>query len=191
MESPIYVNWHTPNYAETASRLRLSLDEFRLPREIVELPNLGTWRRNVRRKPEFIISMLEKYRRRPVVWIDADAEIKVPPVLLGGLFGDVAACRWTWPDRPITEVMTNLVYFAPTPLARRFARRWADAMSIDPYLSDQPVFNSVLARSRDIHFESLPISYSYILGIHDRFWPEVTPVIVQHQRSRQEDKSKL
>ncbi|MGH8897004.1 MAG: putative nucleotide-diphospho-sugar transferase [Egibacteraceae bacterium] len=193
MTTPVFVSFWTPNYVAAGERLLASL-KTHAPDwgvDVETLPHLGYWRRNVRQKPAFVLRKLKTWADRPVIWIDADAELVALPTALLDIKTDVAAVKWTWPDRPITEVTTNLVYFAPTEMGRRMALRWVNAMARDPYLSDQPVFNTELERSPDVSFTSLPVEYAFVTDIHGRFHPGARPVILQHQRSRSEDKSSI
>ena len=179
---PLFISCHTPDqlYTESAMRLKASLEKFGLEYEIHTYQPLGTWRDNCSFKPYFIKSMLDKHRGRPVVWVDADAEVVIFPELFQDIMADVAA---GYKD---DEFLAATVYFANNQATRGLVKLWLATMQAGPphKLIEQTSLRDAieyLLNKGLITFERLPFEY---VNIFDAF-PQGPPVILQHQLSRQ------
>ena len=71
----------TPDYRQYATRLARSCQRFGLELDLYPLSDAGSWVANCAQKPEVIFKAMIA-SDRPVVWLDADAEVMQEPTLL-------------------------------------------------------------------------------------------------------------
>lgn len=189
---PVFVSYYTEPYKFVAARLIRSLQKWNLEHDVVEAPTTGSWLENTRIKPLFIKKMMNKHMPRPVVWIDADAEVERTPELLFNMPEEVnlAAVRWDWPDRPIKEVLSSMIWFKNNVANRFFLDMWIEGIKANPESPDQPIFERTIEtlHSRGGRFMALPVEYSFIFDFHRQFFPNAVPCIVQYQHSRTQPK---
>jgi len=172
-------------YEQESLRLRDSLYRFSIPHRIQPVLNLGDWNKNTSFKPDFVLSMLERYSGINVAYVDADAEFKRFPKLF-----------WTLPDQMKTdiavyvfdrgeytkspkgtEVLSGTVFFKNTLTARDVVVRWKDRTQSHLSEWDQKSLEISLAGQYDL----LPPEYCKIF---DRMAFVKDPVIVHYQASR-------
>jgi hypothetical protein len=109
------------------------------------------------------------------VWLDADARVRKPPVLLCHLRCDFAC------HHRRGELLSGTLYFAPTPAATVLAEWWCRAQQVYPGEWDQRVLAKVLPTVPNLRVHELPASYVRIFD-GDDMGPEI---IVEHlQASR-------
>ena len=178
-------------YEREAQRLRASCHKFQVPVHIVAVPNLGSWNQNTSYKPEFLLNMLDMFKRSNVIYVDADAEFRAFPELF-----------WTLPERMKTdvavyvfdrseykksvggtEVLSGTIFFKNTFGAREILTRWKRRTQENLNEWDQKSLEIVLKGQ----FDLLPGEYCKIF---DRMAHVTKPVIVHHQASRKVRKNK-
>lgn len=186
MSWPLFVNWHTPEYAGEAARLRASLERFRLPHTLVCEASLGSWGRNCNHKPSFIREALASGNADggPVCWLDADTELLAPPyALLPEQLGraDLAYCQ-----RPLVhggglEGQASLIYFRNCLAVKSFLDAWI-ARCREVYLTtDQHHFNAMIACGAFGNLSRMILPASYCVMPEDS---RAGAVVLQHQASR-------
>lgn len=182
MSWPLFINWHTPEYAAEAARLRASLERFRLPHFIECTPSLGSWQRNTCFKPEFI-RRLFRGRGGWVCWVDADAEFVASPVLLNftGRPPDLAYCERPLVNNGRPEAQLGMMFFGFGWPVEFFVSDWV-TRSAEVYAhTDQTHFNNMVAEGRAGVLSRLLLPACYCVLPEDN--PEGA-VILQHQASR-------
>jgi len=123
------ISFFTPNYSTGAARLEASCRRFGIPSQIIPSAFSDTtqadWRHNTFAKAAFIRSQMDRIPG-PLVWLDADAEIKRPPVL----FNDLAAlAEWrgpalaVYPSRP-GRIRSGTIWLANDANSRRVVDEW-------------------------------------------------------------------
>lgn len=184
MKEPIYVSFYTPDYAEQADRLLLSLKRWDLPNHVQEVPDLGTWVKNCAHKPEFILSMMQRFPGRPIVWIDADGEVVGRPdfMRMYPSMCDIARCKYKWWNGK-TEVLSGTLYFGPTAGAEHLLKSWQVQGQFQPDSWDQHTLEAVLDLTTASVFE-LPVEYCWIVDLHREQHPNGVPVVQHYQHSR-------
>lgn len=76
---PLFVTAYTSEaYRKMARRLESSCLNFDVECRTFSIPTRGSWVRNTHIKPHVILSAMEE-TGRPIVWVDADAELKARP----------------------------------------------------------------------------------------------------------------
>jgi hypothetical protein len=188
MNAPVFVSYYTPGYTEPAERLIRSLTCFSLSHDVVGTGGKGNWAANCAMKPGFILRKLEEHAPRPVVWVDADAQVQSFPKLFLTLKADVAACRWSWPDRDLTETLSGTLYVAQSERARTFLKLWRDSCESHGAAPDQPYLQRSIEAVEGLESHNLPVPYCFIFDIHAGFFPWMTPVIKHFQHSRTQKK---
>lgn len=183
MIEPIFVSAFTPDdlYRDAALALEASLKRFGLEHDICSYQPLGSWRENTEFKPVFIKGMLDKYRGRPVVWLDADAEAMAYPELLMDMTADVATGYL--PDK--REYLSGTVYLANNDQTRKLVCLWTTNLSQDdpsPRKEQRALGRAIEAlMGNGLLYERLPFEYVRIFDLKGR---HEHPVILHKQLSR-------
>lgn len=214
----LVVGYYTPdrNYKELARKMRQSVWNQGLDCVIKERPSITTkyginlpkplpWVLNCAQCGPFILEMMESHPNRPILYLDADASMVRPPVLLDTLDVDFAA-PFLHNQFVQNELQSNTLYFAPTKVAKELVCRWKAEQSIrnakalhgdypSPYKAawDQRVLQDVLEQmmhSGSIKISKLPWTYGKLdlTANGTELMPGVDykdVVIQQHQASRQ------
>ena len=192
MDLPTIVSFYTIGtpYETEALRLKQSCERLQTPFIIEGLESTGDWIRNCSLKAAFVLRHLQQLKR-PLLWVDADAEILLPLDYFRGAEFDVA-CYVQWSisglpptmDRREMPVMSGTVYLNYTPGGVRIAEIWAAYCANTPEVWDQDVLACALWDYRSIvRFKLLPQGYC---KISDHKWrePVRVPYILHHQASR-------
>lgn len=183
--TPLFVSFYTPDYARAAGRLMESLRKFKLEHEVVPTDDTGRWVLNCGKKPQFIWNMISANPNRPIVWLDADCEIKrTPRILLNRRLEDIAVCRYVWRKARKPELFSGTVYFNCTPAARKVVDRWIEFQDGKPETWDQAVLREAIEAVPEVQLYSLPVGYCFIFDFHRQEHPGAKPVIEHYQRSR-------
>lgn len=165
-------------YEEEARRLVESAERHGV-RVHLETPEpAGSWVQNCAMKGPFVLEMLRKIGG-PVLWLDADAEIKGPLDFFGTIDADVAAYR-----SPTGELLSGTVYLSGSPASIALAERWAELCRTESGTWDQKLLDRAIADTPHATVAQLPLGYCKIFD-----WPwmpgeTADERIVHHQASR-------
>jgi hypothetical protein len=181
---PIFVCWNTPDdyYSGMAERLRISLNKFGLPNHIECRESAGTWSKCCHYKPVFIMDMLNKFPNRPLVFLDADAEIISYPELLHGIKTDLA-----FVENVHGQPIASMIYLRNYPGTVNFLRTWIKVNERFPNepCADQENFGAVIKvyeTEGKISSTRLPVPYNFEREITKPIADKI--VIYQHLASR-------
>lgn len=195
MNTTLYTSYFTPNYRQHAERLKASLDKFELDHHIVELPDTSDWKRNTFQKVDHIFQIAREITDdRPIVWLDADAEVVAMPDLLEQFIpptGDkhvfAAVMDFQWRRKCKVEMLSGTMFFGSPETAMDIMRYAKSVIELHPdkYRGDQEyirdeVYGFEAVDALVIH--NLPWSYCQIIDAPIQIGH--TPVILQHQASR-------
>ncbi|MEL6498196.1 MAG: class I SAM-dependent methyltransferase [Planctomycetota bacterium] len=176
---PAVVSYYTVGtpYADEVKGLLGSCAKLGLDHHVRGVESAGSWEANCAMKARFIRDELDRLDR-PVLWVDADAVIRRPPVLLSGGEPDFAVHKFRgW------QFASGTVYFNRTPLARRVVDRWVELCEARPEIWDQihldSAWESVAARY-PLRTQWLPAGYTKIFDAD----AVGEPVIEHFQASR-------
>lgn len=178
--TPVVVAYHTGGgYGLVAERLAESLRPFGFQRDIVEVPDLGSWQANTAYKPEFLLKMMRKYPGRQLIYLDADATMERYPRYLvceipAGT--DIAAHV-----RAGNELLSGTLWLSGSESCYSILKAWQNENRDHPNTWDQRNLQAVVEHVGH-HFHNIPASYC---AIFDRM-PEAgqDPHILQWQASR-------
>lgn len=179
MSFPLIVSFYTADtlYEIEVETLRKSCQRFNLDCYLEAVPSHGTWVRNCSRKGPFVLRCLEQFKR-PILWLDSDAEIKRFPQLFQSLPCDVAAYM-------PRHLLSGTLYFAFNRSALEVARKWARYCTAQPDTWDQKHLESTLRKMEaTTTFVNLPQGYCKVFDNRWNRHAEQTEVIVHHQASR-------
>lgn len=182
----LLVTAYTPGYADLARRLEDSVYTVAIqsghPLDLWAMPyeSTGSWERNGHVKPRALLEAMRQHPGRPVCWVDADAILRAPPVLLDSLprMTDVA-----WHVVPKTrEDLSGTVWVNQD--AGRFLTAWAEALRGSD-MWDQRAIRAAAKACAPICTQELPAEYCWIDYMAEPRWggPRV-PVIEHTQASR-------
>ena len=179
--SPVVISFYTVGtpYEDEVRGLKGSLAKLGLDHAVQGVEPAGSWEANCAMKARFIRDELDRLDR-PVLWVDADAVVRRPPVLLAGGEMDFAVHKFAgW------QFASGTVYFNRTPMARKVLDRWVELCEARPEIWDQihldAAWESVAAR-HPLRTQWLPASYTKIFDAEDVAAAE--PVIEHFQASR-------
>jgi len=152
----------------------------------VGIPDRGSWHKNTYYKPYFIRQMLNKYRGRSIVYVDADAKMRMNPVLFNNLKCDFA-CHFHHPRK---ELLSGTLYFGNTKGSHYLVKKWIEEDKLHPKTHmPQKNLRAVFNREKgNIKWKALPVEYCMIYD--SRFRYEVNPIIEHFQLSRRYKGSK-
>lgn len=133
MPHPLIISYYTPGtaYQELAAKLARSAGRLGLDAVIEPRPSRGTWLANCAQKAEFVRDMRRQVPG-PIVWIDADADLRRPLTELQDCGADLAVVR-----REGWLFWGSLIYFADTPAANRLIASWCEYCTDQPHVWDQ------------------------------------------------------
>jgi len=179
-----YYTKDTP-YEQDMKVLRLSLDAYSIPHNLIGIDDRGGWQENTTYKPYFVRDMLD-VATGPVVYIDVDAFVLGPLTLLEQLSCSIAACVFG------SEMLSGTLYLRPDDTTRRIVDRWIELTELYPETLpdgrpawDQRTLKMAVAECTvPDAFVRLPHEYAYIVGLTPlQYQLENAPVIV-HTRGR-------
>jgi hypothetical protein len=117
------VSFATADYIDEIVPLVKDLDALKIPQEIRIIPKMESWNKATFYKAGYVRSMLLKHQR-PVVWIDADMEIRQFPEI----FDQMEQRPSCTPDIAYAMFQDKLnstcVFFNDTPEAHAILNRW-------------------------------------------------------------------
>lgn len=162
--------------------MRASCEKWGLEYRIEGVEPFGKWHEHTCYKPVYILQKMRELKR-PVVWIDADAEIVRKPVFEFDCDIAVRVCDRYPPGHPC-YLYAGTIYLDYNRHTVRFVEEWAGecrrAMEKGRFTVDQQVLGEVLLKG-PIRLERLQAGY---VAVFDEKMPESERVIVHYQASR-------
>lgn len=187
----VVVSGYTPPYRDRVRKLIESLDRLCVPescRRIVQYEHRGSWERNCAHKPSIVIDALRE-TQKPVLWVDADATVELPPVLIDDFIarGVDYSFRVKENDHPFNKALSGTVFINNTAQGVLLAAMWREYCNNRPTDWDQVslwhAHDHIRAVAPTSKFEPLHDAYCAIFD--ELHGSEHHPrVIVHHQASR-------
>ncbi len=187
---PVVVSYWTAGsgYAKEAEYLVRSCRGQNLEADVREVPDLGNWQANTRRKAAFILEALDRHPGRGVVFVDADAVFRTYPFEFEDIREHVGLC---WRDYALfpaggrtqgRELLSGTIYFSPTDEARDLLRLWIRENERNPLVWEQQNLERIVTHAGwDGMIKEFPASYCQIF---DSMKSAGAPVIEHFQASR-------
>ena len=172
-------------YEQEAARLRGSAMDCGVDLH-VQLISACTWTEAVMSKPAFILQMMDLFKDRPILYVDADAVFRsIPPAQEAAID---FACHWfrRSPGHPI-EMLTGTLWFKNTPLVREFVALWAEttrgyAWSSTP---EQESLAEAFRKYKDrLIYRDFGPEMVFIFDDFKQIYPKAIPIIEHFQASR-------
>jgi len=174
---PIFVSFWTPAYADEVAGLIESLRAFNLPHDVRPLPSRGTWEQNCGMKAAFLREMRAEHPGRSLVWLDADARVRQPPVLFETLdlldAFDVAVHY-----RNGSELLSGTLFFNDTEAANELLRLWVTECQFFPHVWDQVCLSVAASRVAGLKTYLLPPQYCCVFDD-----PKMGPPVIEHRQA--------
>ena len=179
----IIASCYTPEYKELADRLRESCKELKLTSLIREKECQGSWLKNTKLKPRYILDLMVLNPDFDFVWVDADAVIRKDPVL----FEDIAEDIGVYHKEDTKELLTGTIFFKNNRNTLRFLLEWDRQCRIMEDKTSQKAFEHLIWHAGKLQgfkgsIRYLPVEYCCIFDVKER--AECDPVIEHFQASR-------
>ena len=180
-------------YRKQSERLEASLTKYGIPYQIERLEHPGSWHKAVSMKPAFIKRMLEETTLDGVLYLDADAEV-VAPLPHEQLEGyDAAFTRFKRSPEHPEEILTGTMFFrksrneAQATQMLGMLARWAELTEAFGHSNtpEQDALKLVLFESNGICTMDLGPAWTYIHDDFKELFPDVKPLILHYQASRE------
>jgi len=192
---PLVIAYYTVDtpYEDEAEVLKISLESVGYSYLVCGVPNLGSWQKNTQYKSIFIRDMLERFFGKPLLYLDVDAIMIKPPVLLDNLKADIAAVHFS----NGSELLSGTLWLGNTKQCNRVIEKWIrlneqfpETLPNGKQAWDQRTLEMAIKRIQGINFVELPQGYTYIVELTQRRCPNVDPVIM-HTRGAKRFKNKI
>ena len=176
---PIVIGYYTTNtpYELEARKLIVSLEACGYEHDLMPVDNLGSWQANTQFKAQVVEQMLLKHKR-PILYLDVDAVMVQPPVILDNIECDIAAVHYA----DSTELLSGTVYF--TPASMPVVKRWQEINAQFPETLpdgrlawDQRTLRMAILETK-ANFQELPQEYTWIVELTQKRFPGLAPVIL-------------
>ena len=206
--NPLFVTMYTPMYEGEMRQLRRTIDAHALELFAIEIESRGSWIANVQQKAVVIWRMLEMYQTRPIVWLDADARVKLYPDLLMKMSPDTDFAAYFIPDvfkntnkrpwgpeRSPEALAGGTMYFGNTGPARMLVSGWIAECQCHPRVWEQQNLQRMVGKMLDnqdvdFHYGRLPQSYCKVFD-HKWFPGEEGPTVIEHTQASRRLKRKV
>jgi len=182
-ERPLVIAYFTVDtpYEHEAETLKASLESLDYSYHVCGVANLGSWQKNTQYKALFIKYMLDKYPGKNLLYLDVDAVMVKPPVLLDNLKADIAAVHFA----KRVELLSGTLYLGNTPQCKRVVNKWIRLNEKYPETLpngkdawDQRTLEMAIKRIEGVKFVELPQEYTWITELTQRLCPGLNPVIM-------------
>jgi hypothetical protein len=182
--------FYTANYLGRVLRLKDSLNRFGLNHHLKLVPRRLTWEATTRLKAAFVAECLERFPDHDVLYLDADAIIRKPPIFLNTINSDVGLLFTPVmrDGKRLLSIAAGTLYVRNTQGGRHFTNIWRmNEPKVAPLGLDEDMVYCAFNELEGVSFTALPRSYSKIFDS-----PGPDPVIEHFQASRKQLKlSKL
>jgi hypothetical protein len=192
---PLVVAYFTVDspYEAEAETLKLSLESLGYSYLVCGVPHQGSWQQNTQLKAEFLALMLEEMPDTPLLYLDVDAVMIQPPVLLDDLVADIAAVHFCGGK----ELLSGTIYLGGTSGCREVVENWQqinkqhpDTLPNGMLAWDQRTLEMAIRGTQGVRFVELPQEYTFIVELTQRRMPGLAPVIL-HTRGAKRFKRRV
>ena len=187
--------WGDEKYKRFAQRFVQSCKHHKVPVFVKHMPQFdAVYQKGINYKPQFIMSMIKKYRKtyKAVIYMDIDMILKKYPKLFHSN-SDFMCFNWNYDPRIIAngcidmytlETAGGLMYFACNDVALQLLAMWKRALHSKAHMlqADDRVLAMVFAShnmTNSMRVQWLPVEYFYIPQYMSH--AKVQPVIVHDQ----------
>jgi hypothetical protein len=170
-------------YRRHAEELQKSLERFGIPLDLSQMPDLGSWEKNVRQKAEFLQKKSEEHPDDDLLWVDADSVVRRLPVLPEG---DYSVAVYVYfptdanPDASALDghVFNGTIFLRADAFRDRILDLWALKNRERQDLPEQYNMKWAISRSK-AGFRALPAEWCWVERIMRKSIPYADPVIEQ------------
>jgi hypothetical protein len=175
----LLVTAYTPGYRDLYERLAESCKAHSAELWAMPYESTGSWEKNGHVKPRALLEAMRQHPGRPVCWVDADAVLRAPPVLLDQLPSMTDAAWHTIPKTG--EDLSGTVWTC----SEKFCLAWEWALA-GTDMWDQKALREAAKACAPCCIQTLPAEYCWIDFFAEKRWggPR-TPVIEHTQASRE------
>lgn len=175
-------------YRKQSERLEASLTKYGIPYQIERLDHPGSWHKAVSMKPAFIKRMLEETTLDGVLYLDADAEVvaHLPMSVFDGV--DIGFTSFQRSSSHPPEMLTGTMFFRKSQEVIDFVSAWIERVPIWEH-SQTPEQDALKQTFADLKpmlaLMSMGYAWTYIHDDFKELFPDVKPLILHYQASRE------
>lgn len=172
-------------YEREAARLKTSAQEHGVDLHI-QLVSPMEWSEAVMSKPGFILRMMDQFKDRPILYVDADAVFRQKPDPMPD--GVDFACHWfrRTKQHPV-EMLTGTLWFRNTVIVREFVAEWAETTREYGWSStpEQESLAEAFRKWKDrLVYHDFGPEMVFIFDDFKEIYPGKVPIIEHFQASR-------
>jgi hypothetical protein len=177
----LIVSFYTKDtpYEKEYETLMASLEKFNLPCYIEAIESKGSWVANCSYKSTFCKEMLAIHKK-PIVWVDCDAEILQYPSLFLSMQDFDIGCHYFTRKSGKVELLSGTLFFNYTDASRELINRWEDACKNSPARLDQKTLEDTIKSYETIKIFDLPQSY---VNIFDDGRVSLEDTVILHRQA--------
>lgn len=183
-EDLIVCGYYTPGpYEKEAERLMASLETFDIPYDLTcatELKGLS-WIQVTREKPSKILDAIDKYPKRPILFIDVDAVVLRDPRLIFPNSWEHQICSVTVHSFGTAGACSGTVICAPGEAARKGIEHWLNNLVEKP---DEKMEQRILNYISEID-KLLAPEWCWIFDLSPKIYGQ-RDVIIEHLQASRE-----
>lgn len=189
-KEPLIVSFYTEEtpYALEVLELINSCNAFGLDTHIVGVPSKGDWVLNCAMKPFFIRDQL-KTKKRPVLWVDADAVFKKCPDFSFLLHADLSLREMKrFSSDPRFKFFSGSLFVNDTERGLQFVEEWCryceEKITKNEELEflDQTSLAALLDKTESLKVHPLPIAYAKVFDL-DVLEIHPEEVVIEHYQA--------
>jgi hypothetical protein len=189
----IVISYYTRDtaYQKEIQRLEESLKLFNLPYCFFEKPPLGSWRRNLNFKSSVILEAFKKFKKKDIVFIDADGIVRKYPILFDELSKSRTyhmACHYRMykESLPGGSLLSGTLWFRNVSKTRKLVEKWHKMAWENMDVRHQHCLNLAIhdfeKEGKPVKVFRLPQEYTKIFD--SNYTKGLQPVIEHFQASR-------
>lgn len=191
----IVVSFYTvgTGYEQEIKNLEASLKKHGLQYHLFPCPVTGTWRGNLNHKSEIILKVFDMFPGKDIVFIDADAIVRRPPVLFDELSArhqyDLSAHFFKYDPKSgdADELLSGTLWIQNGDVGRALVKRWHEIGLARPGERHQMCLKLAIGELQKegvaVRVNRHPFAYTYIFDYYAG--RGIVPVIEHFQKSRQ------
>lgn len=183
-------------YQNLSKSLESSCNSLDIPLYLESMDSLGSWELNTHYKAKFIKKCMLMLDTEYLLYIDVDAVFRRYPILFDSLNCDIAYRTENFKWRKDEALSGTIFIKNKNDYVTSFVDKWIElndrspAQRMKPETWEQSNMKKVVREFVNLDYYNLPPEYTFIFDHSKTLYPNINPVILHGQASRQVFKNK-